>query len=138
MDMKANGKLVKSQRLDKLVNYYISIRDEIKELETRHKVELEPLIEMRERLTYELLMALDAAGTEMARTKAGTVSASVHDTAVCIDPNAFIDFVRQNDMYELMDRRANGTACKAFAKEHGELPPGVKVNSKRSVSVRSP
>ena len=34
-----------------------------------------------------------------------------------------------------MDRRANATACRDYAEEHGALPPGVKINSIRTVGV---
>ena|SRR5215471_17069180 len=138
MAKKSNGKMVVSPRVDRLVAYYIQLRNEMKAEEKAHQQKMRPFEEARQRLTAELLAFLDISGQEMARTNEGTVSARVKDTASLEDPTSFIQYVRKNDAYELMDRRANGTACKEFAKEHGQLPPGVKISSMRFVSVRSP
>ena len=135
---KTNGKS-SSPRLDKLVNYYIKLRTEIEDIKKQHEAELAKHLKAREVLTEQLLEALDSTGQEMARTKFGTVSAAVRDTASCSDPALFIDYVRKNDAYELVERRPNSTACREFAKGNdGKWPPGVKVNSIRYVNVRSP
>ena len=137
--MPKNGKLKSSPRLDKLVNYYLELRKEIEEIKERHAHELDKPNKAKEILTEQLLQALDSTGQEMARTKFGTVSAAVRDTASCSDPALFIDYVRKNDAYELVERRPNSTACREFAKGNdGKWPPGVKVNSIRYVNVRSP
>jgi hypothetical protein len=136
--MTTNGKTEPTPKLDKLIYYYIQVRDTIDSIKHRHKDELAKYEKVKGHLTESLLTALDGTGQEMARTKMGTVSAAVRDTASCTDANAFIDFVREHDAYELMDRRPNGTACKEFAKANGTLPPGVKINSTRYVNVRVP
>ena len=61
----------------------------------------------------------------------------IKHTASLGDPDAFMDYVMKNGAFELMDRRANSTACREFAEEHGSLPPGVKLNSTRTVGVRT-
>ena len=57
-------------------------------------------------------------------------------TAPLTDPDEFMSFVRERDLYELLERRANALACMTYAEEHeGTLPPGVKINSNRTVGV---
>jgi len=124
-------------RLDELVEAYIDCRRMIESIEERHKQELAKPRKLKEMLTERLLDMLAATGQEMARTKFGTVSAATRDTASCSDPNIFVDYVREHDAYELMDRRPNSTACRAFLEEHGELPPGVKLNVLQYVNVRA-
>jgi hypothetical protein len=84
----------------------------------------------------QILTALDATGQESARTEFGTASITVNHYASCSDPDAFVDFVRQNDAWELMERRAASVPCRAWEEEHGQLPPGVKINSVRGIGVR--
>lgn len=123
-------------RIDKRVATFIKIRDGIAEIEERHKAELKPWNDLKEKATGELLQLLDDAGLKSAKTAAGTVTVKVFHTSPLSDPDAFMDFVRENDAYELMDRRANSTACIEFAESHdGKLPPGVKINSRRTVGV---
>jgi hypothetical protein len=123
-------------RIDKRVAQYIMIRTEIEEIEERHKAELKPFKLAKERLVGEMLEFLDRTGQKSAKTAVGTVTVSVRHTAVCIDPDVFIEFVFEKNLRELIDRRANAVACRDYAQEHdGVLPPGVKINSLRTVGV---
>lgn len=135
--MTTNGKMASSPRFDELVRAFVELRKVTKEIEDRHKQELAKPFRLKELLTERLLESLAETGQEMARTQYGTVSAAVRVTPSCSDPNLFIDYVRKNDAYELLDRRPNSTACQEFAKEHGCLPPGVKVSQVRYVNVRA-
>jgi hypothetical protein len=131
-----NGK-VADARVDKLVADYIATRDYIKKLKEKHKNELAEFELALEKLSGRLLLFLDYHGQEMARTAEGTVSATYRDTASLSDPDIFMEFVAEHGLYELLDRRANATACKDFAKDTGTLPPGVRINTLRGVSVRT-
>jgi hypothetical protein len=122
-------------RFDELVSAFIDTRDVIKAIEERYKEELKKPYRLKALLTERLLDKLKATGQAAARTEYGTVTAVVHTTVSCSDPNAFVDYVREHDAFELMDRRANKTACEEFLKNTGELPPGVKINRQQDVNV---
>jgi len=122
-------------RIDKRVAYFVMIRDQIDALKEEHKKALKPYEEQKQKLIGELLDFLDKGGLKSVKTAEGTATVQVKPYASCSDPDAFIDFVRENDAYELMDRRANATACRDYAEEHGALPPGVKLTSVRTVGV---
>jgi len=125
--------------MNNLVAEYIRQRDNIATIEDRHKEELRPFKEVQEILTVKLLEILDHTGQESARTKSGTVTKGVHTTASCAeDPDGFIQFVRKNDLWELVNRAANKDACMQYLDQHGVLPPGVKLNHRRTVSVKVP
>lgn len=123
-------------RIDKRVAQFILVRSEIERIEEEQKAQLADLKKVRDMLIGEMLAFLDRTGQKSAKTAAGTVTVQVRDTAVCTDPDAFMDFVFENNLRELIERRANAVACKdhALANE-GVLPPGVKINSKRTVGV---
>jgi hypothetical protein len=124
--------------LDRLVANYVAVRDHIDEAEEVIKKHLAPFRAKKDELTAELIKLLDEQGTEMARTNHGTVSKLKRNTAVCSDPDEFMDYVRENDLYELLDRRANATACMEHAKQNkGVLPPGVKINTVRYIGVNT-
>jgi hypothetical protein len=124
-------------RLDELVRVFIENRNLIKSIEERHKIELAKPLKLREMLAERMLKQLKDSGQEMGRTQYGTVTAVTHDSMSCKDANLFINYVRENDAYELVDRRPNKTACKEYLKANGQLPPGVKMNSKQDVNVRA-
>jgi hypothetical protein len=121
--------------IEDVVRAYIKTRSTIEQIKERHKQELKKYHKYQEIQTEWLLTTLKATGQEMARTKYGTVTAAMRDTASCSNPNEFIDYVREHDAYWLLDRRPNSTACREFNNKHGMLPPGVKLNTIRYVNV---
>ena len=125
-----------AESLDDLVAKYVKLRDHIDNTEELVKKHLQPFKAKKDEITADLLKLLDDQGTVMARTKHGTVSARVRRSSPLTDPEIFMDFVRENDLLELLDRRANTEAVVAYANEHeGVLPPGVKINAIRYVGV---
>jgi hypothetical protein len=125
-----------SIQVDKLVGQFIAMRDRIKEMEEWHELQLQPFKVAKEKIAGVLLQFLDDTGQESARTSEGTVSVTHRSTASLSDPDAFMNYVVAHKAFELMDRRANSTACREFAEENGSLPPGVRLNSIRTVGVR--
>jgi hypothetical protein len=114
------------------VKVAVAIRDDIEAREETIKAKEAKLA----KVTNRLLAFLDATRQKSARTAAGTITAVARETAALFDPDVFMDFVRKNDAYVLMDRRANKTACIDFRESHGTLPPGVKINVYHHLSVR--
>lgn len=87
-------------------------------------------------INNRLLQYLADTKQKSARTAAGTVTAAVRETASLFDPDAFMNYVREHDAWELMERRAAKIACKDYAETNGVLPPGVKLNTIHYLSVR--
>jgi hypothetical protein len=139
-ETKVNGKLVSLQnpRVDKLVQEYLAIRNRIHDLEAQFKLFMADYEAKKQQKAALLLDVLKSHGAEMVRTNYGTVSVLQKRTAPLTDPDAFMNFVRDTEMFELLERRANSTAVWDYAQEHnGQLPPGVKLNTKTDVGVRT-
>lgn len=123
-------------RIDKRVAQFVLVRDEIDAMKERHKAELKPYEDVKNKLIGEMLAFLDSTGQKSAKTAEGIATVIVRHTAVCTDPDLFIEFVFEKNLRDLIDRRANAVACRDYAEEHdGSLPPGVKINSMRTVGV---
>lgn len=117
---------------------YVRCRDQIKVIEERHKTELAPLKELQDMLGGWLQSALDKAGADSIKSLAGTAYKTQKFTASLADPKAFMDFVIENALFDLMDRKANVTAVKEYVEQNGSLPPGVKLSAIETVGVRRP
>lgn len=115
---------------------YIQVRAMIKEVEEKHEAELKPLRELQNLLSGWLQQHLEKTGSDSVKTKAGTAYISTRYTASLADPDAFMKFVINEGMFELLDRRANATAVKDYVQEKGALPPGVNLNGIKTVGVR--
>ena len=79
---------------------------------------------------------METAGADNIKTPHGTCYNSTRYTASLADPDAFMTFVRDNNYYDLIDRKANVTACRDHVKEKGALPPGVNLSAIKTVGVR--
>lgn len=125
-------------QVQRRVQQYVAIRDRLAEKEEHHKKEIAPLVETQNLLTSWLTEALSTAGAQSIKTAQGTVYSSTRFTASLEDPKAFMDYVIAEQKFDLLDRRANATAVKAFVEESGSLPPGAKLNAIRTIGVRRP
>ena len=118
------------------VDEYIRTRDEIRDIESRHKDELRPYKQKLEELGAVLLEQLQAVGGDGVRTKSGTVYVTEKKSASLADPSLFMDYVIQNSAWDLLDRKANVTAVTDYIAEHNAAPPGVNFSAVLTVGVR--
>ena len=120
------------------VAQYVKLRDLIKDKEKEFKENLAPYKKALEDLNSVLLNHLNQVGANSVNTEEGTVYRTEKNSASLADPAAFMEYVIANEAYDLMDRKANVTACAEFMKEHNMLPPGVNFSSAYIVGVRRP
>jgi len=122
--------------INKRVEQYITIRDKLKELDAAHEEKCKPLRELQEVLSGKLRTFMEANNLDNLKTEAGTCYTSTRYTASLADPDAFMKFVINNKLFDLLDRRANNTAVKEYVNEHNSLPPGCNLNQVQTVGVR--
>jgi hypothetical protein len=122
--------------VDKRVGQYIQLRDKLKEMDKEYEEKRKPLLDLQNVLSGWMMEFLEKTGGTSIKTKLGTVYLSVRYSASLADPEAFMNFVIENQLYDLLDRRANSTACKDYVTEKGNLPPGVNLSALKTVGVR--
>ena len=122
--------------VSKRIKQYIDIRDAIKAANDKHAAAMKPLLEVQEALTGWMQKFLDHSGADSIKTQEGTCYSTTKYTASLADPGAFMEYVITNSAWDLLDRKANVTACKDFVTEKGTLPPGVNMSSISTVGVR--
>jgi hypothetical protein len=124
--------------VDKRVAQYIQIRNKLKEIDKEYDDKRKPFVELQNMLSGWLQSFLEKSGSESVRTASGTCYQSTRYTASLADPEAFMNFVIANQQFDLLDRKANATACRDWAEEHKNLPPGVNMSAVKTVGVRAP
>jgi len=127
-----------SSELEDNTAKFLKVREAIKVLETRHAQELKPYLEYKDKLEGWLGNFLEMTGQKTAVTKQGTVHWRTKPTATVKDPQEFMNYVKSNSTFDLLERRANVTAVKEFIERTGATPPGVSLNIYRSIGVRKP
>ncbi len=124
--------------VDQRVEEYIYVRSKLDDLKKDYEAKKEALQKVQDYLSGWLQEFLDKSGQESAKTKHGTCYLSTRYSAPLSDPEAFMNFVRSTEQFELLDKRANVTAVRAYAEEHDALPPGCNLNGVTTVGVRAP
>lgn len=124
--------------MEKRIRQYIEVRDALERLDEKQKLERQPLQDIQNKLGGIIHKFLDDHNTDGLKTDAGTCYISVRHTASVADPDAFMRYVIDTKNFDLLERRANATAVKAFVAEHNVLPTGVNLSALSSVGVRRP
>ena len=122
--------------VNKRVEQYVALRDARRELKSNFEVEDKKLRDLQELVVGQLSQHMTDTGTESLRTEHGTCYRTVKYSASLADPDAFMNYVINNQRFDLLDRRANVTAVKEFIKTNKEQPPGVNFSSTSEVGVR--
>ena len=126
------------QALARRVAQYVAVRDRLREMDDEHKKRRAALVEIQDQLSGMLMAWLEQSGAESVKTHEGTFFSSTKTTASLNDADAFMKYVVVHGAYALLDRRANATAVRDYAKTNGELPPGVTLTTARTLNVRRP
>lgn len=125
--------------IDKRAEQYVAIRDAIRKIEERHEQELKSWKSTLSKLSGEMLEFIEQTGATSIRTPHGTVGVSLRHNASLADPDAFMRHVIGTESWDLIERRANATACWDFVKgNNGVAPPGVNLSTLKTLSVRRP
>lgn len=124
--------------IGKMIGMYVKLRDRIKAKEDEMKVALKPAKEMLESLNNRILDELNKAGGDSLKADTGTAYRTARTTASLADPSAFRDYVIANELFDMVDWKANAKAVQDHNEEFGALPPGVNVSTVYLVGVRRP
>lgn len=119
-----------------LIAMYVKLRDRIKATEQKHKDELAPAKALLEQMSTRLLDALNKDQTDSIAGNAGTAYRTERASASIADGQAFRDHVIANELWDLLDWKANPTAVKDYIAEYSAPPPGVNLNIAYTVGVR--
>lgn len=123
-------------KVEERVRQYIKCRDAIKAANDAHADSIKPLIDLQNSLTGWLQNFMDKNGADSIKTAEGTCYSSTKYTASLADADTFMKFVIATQDFDLLDRKANVTAVKAYVAEKNVLPPGVNLSSIQTIGVR--
>lgn len=122
--------------VDVLVDRYVKLRDRIKQAEDAHKERMKPAKDMLEQLNNQLLDAINKSGAESISTVFGTAYRNPRTSVSIEDGEQFRPYVIANELWDLVDWKANKTAVEDYLKEFESLPPGVKITTAYVAGVR--
>jgi len=124
---------------DEIVSQYIAARNEVEEVEARHKAELIPVKEKLEGLSFQLLEICNENNADSIKTPMGTVSRRVSSRFWTTDWERMYEFITKNEAPFLLEQRIHNGNMRQFMEENpDQMPIGLQSTSKYVIQVRKP
>ncbi len=124
-------------KLSEAVSLYIQMRDKKAQMKADFEASVAPLTEKMDKLEAKLLDVFNKTGMDSVKTEFGTAYATTRTTASVADREAFMEYVKANEEWALLEVRTSKTAVEQYrAANDNELPPGVNLREERVVNIR--
>lgn len=126
-------------KLSEAVSLYIELRDKKAQLKADYDKLVAPVQQKMDVLEAKLLDVFNQTGMDSVKTESGTAYASVRTTASVADREVFMDFVKNNSEWDLLEVRAAKAAIDQYRSMNDDkLPPGINLREERVVTIRRP
>lgn len=122
--------------VDKVIKGYVMLRDKKNKMKKDQAEALRPITEKMTVLEGWLQRDLMARGVESEKTKEGTAFLSTVSSATVKDRDAFLAFVKENEMWDLLENRAAKSVVQDYLEDTNEVVPGVNYQETKVVRIR--
>ncbi len=123
-------------KLSDAVSLYIKMRDKKAQMKAEFDASVAPLNEKMEKLEAKLLDVFNKIGMDSVKTEFGTAYTTTRVTASVADREIFMNHVKENDDWALLEVRAAKSAIEQYRENNNDLPPGISMREERVVNVR--
>ena len=121
--------------INKVVAQYIELRDRIEKIKDDCEKQIAPLKAAMDSVEAMMSGILERTGLSSMSTPAGTVVKSKWTKTVLNDWNAFTQYVKDNDRFDLIEHRVAKNNALDVIHEDGALP-GVSVEQGFTIQIR--
>ena len=122
--------------IDDIVAKYIQLRDAKLLYKKEFDAKVEAIDAAMTRIENHLQTKMQEQGLKSMPTAAGTAMLVHKSSSAVADWDAFLNYVRENDLWNMLKRDVNPTAVKEYKAANDDLPPGVNWREAVVVQVR--
>jgi hypothetical protein len=123
-------------KLSEVVEKYIELRERKAQIKAEYDGKVADIDRNMDKIEAKLLEVFEQTGMDSVKTEFGTAYTTTRTSVPVADKEVFMEFVRSNDEWPLLEVRASKASVEQYKEEHGELPPGVNWRVERVVNVR--
>jgi hypothetical protein len=116
----------------------MKLRYQKEAVEAGIKEEVATIKAKMEKLEAWIKEQADAQGVTSFKTKHGTAFLTTTDYANVADWDAVLDFIRENDAYDMLEKRISKMAVRGYIDLNKSVPAGVNYGTKLEVNIRKP
>lgn len=122
--------------MNQVIAAYLQLREERDKLVKKQKEELAKYTDKMNKLMAWTHQKLQSEGQKNARVDSGTAFLQTDVSVTVEDWDQIWDFVIQNNLKAMLERRVSKGVVQEYIESTGEVPPGVKVTSEISCHIR--
>lgn len=123
-------------KMSDLVAKYIQLRDKKAEYKAEYEAKVAQIEEILDKIEGKFLQVFEESGMDSVKTEAGTAYKSTRVSVTTGDKDAFMEFVRANDEWPLLEVRPSKSAVEEYRAAHDDLPPGINWRAEQVVNIR--
>lgn len=127
-----------SVNVEDVISTYMKLRGQKDSIEKETKEKVAAIKEKMEKLEAWIKEQADAQGVTSFKTRSGTAFLTTTDFATVADWDAMIDFVKENEAYDLLEKRVSKVAVRGYIDQTKAVPPGVNYGTRLDVNIRKP
>lgn len=124
--------------VDSVIATYMRLRRKRDTIEAETKERVATLKAKMSQLEAWLKAKADADGVSSFKTPHGTAFLTTTDFANVADWDAVLRFIREQEAFDMLEKRVSKTAVRAYMDEAGTVPPGINYGTRIDVNIRKP
>ncbi len=124
--------------INKVINTYLKLRGEKETLESKTKEKVKSIKEQMAKLEAYIKEQADEQGVDSFKTGNGTAFLTTTDFAQVADWDAVLEFIKDNDAFDLLEKRVSKTAVRGYIEADKSVPSGINYGTRIDVNVRKP
>lgn len=124
--------------VDSVIGTYMILRRKKEAIEAKAKDEVSEVKAKMEKLEAWLKQQADALGVTSFKTPHGTAFMTTTDYANVADWDAVLGYIRENEAYDMLEKRISKIAVRGYIEQNKSVPPGVNYGTKLEVNIRKP
>jgi hypothetical protein len=124
--------------VEQIVSAYIKLRHRKEAVETEAKEKVRVIKAKMDKLESWLMEQANAQNVTSFKTKSGTAFVTTTDFASVADWDAVLGYIKDNNAFDMLERRVSKTAVRGYIETTGLVPSGVNYGTKIEINVRKP
>ena len=123
--------------VSELIQKYVAARDKKEELDAKYKEKVKVIDNYMTKIEGLVLAAMEKNDVRLMSSEAGTAYMSTRNSCTTADKQAFLDYIKSNEEWGLLDARPLKSAVEVFIEANdGDLPPGINWRSENVLRIR--
>lgn len=124
--------------VDAVIKKYMKLRSQKEAVEAEIKERVDKIKADMAKLEAFLQAKMDADGLTSFKSEHGTAFLTTTDFANVDNWDAVLQFIREEEAYDMLEKRVSKTAVRGYIEANKEVPPGIKYGTKLGVNIRKP